>query len=210
MRYLKEVKWEVIPSTIPKVKKSCSKCGQEALFQNSEKFRVNANKNKIDVWLIYQCEKCKTTWNMTIHERIPPKDIPNNEYERFMNNDIDLAKAYGFNKIVHARNKVRVDYESVEYDIVGETLKLEGCLFENPVVKESGIILIEVHCKKPFGIRLEKVLSQKLGLSRSKIKKMCKSLEISGRGGEVISKEKLGCNNFIEIKLGEGIKLEIK
>lgn len=210
MRYLKEVTWEVIPSTTPKIKKSCSKCGQEALFQNSEKFRVNANKNKIDVWLIYQCEKCKTTWNMTIYERIAPKDIPNKEYALFMNNNVELARAYGFNKPVHTRNKVQVDYDSIEYDIVGESLILNENLIGKSMPRGSDIISIEVLCETPFDLRMEKILSQKLGLSRSKIKKLCQTLDISAKNGQTILKEKLGTRNFIEIRYSEGIEFEIK
>ncbi|HAH17569.1 MAG TPA: hypothetical protein DCL29_00905 [Eubacterium sp.] len=28
-------------------------------FVNSKRFRVNANGNSVDVWLIYRCKKCK-------------------------------------------------------------------------------------------------------------------------------------------------------
>ncbi|WP_084023929.1 DUF1062 domain-containing protein [Clostridium taeniosporum] len=40
-----------------------NKCNEKIHYINSGKFRVNANKNNIDIWLIYQCEKCKSTWN---------------------------------------------------------------------------------------------------------------------------------------------------
>ena len=37
----------------------CGGCGKKQEFLNSGKFRVNANGNKVDVWLIYRCKKCK-------------------------------------------------------------------------------------------------------------------------------------------------------
>lgn len=76
-------RWELVPDNLPVVKRNCPKCKGKTSFINTEKFRVNANKNNIDVWLIYQCEKCKSTWNMTIYERVSPKDIDKEEYEGF-------------------------------------------------------------------------------------------------------------------------------
>jgi hypothetical protein len=49
----------VIPQGTPKVVKNCPKCGGGSHFINTKKFRVNANKKYLDIWLIYQCEKCK-------------------------------------------------------------------------------------------------------------------------------------------------------
>ena len=66
-------------------------------FINSGKFRVNANGNSVDVWLIYRCKKCKHTWNLTIYERIRPKKIPTDLYELFLNNDEETAYQYGNN-----------------------------------------------------------------------------------------------------------------
>ncbi len=195
MRYQKELTWEVVPSSTPKVKKNCSKCGQHALFDNSKKFRVNANKNKIDVWLIYQCEKCKTTWNMTIFERIAPTDIPSGEYELFMNNDESLAKFYGFNKSIHAKNKVQVDYETVKYEVFGEALEAYEGEVENP-----GTIGVTIICETPFDIRLEKILSEKLKLSRSKVKKLCLDGDIIKEDQTIIKKEKTSKISKIEIK----------
>ncbi len=42
-----------------KVYHRCGGCGKKQEFVNSGKFRVNANGNRVDVWLIYRCKKCK-------------------------------------------------------------------------------------------------------------------------------------------------------
>ncbi|MDD6441091.1 MAG: DUF1062 domain-containing protein [bacterium] len=73
----------------------CGGCGKKQEFVNSGKFRVNANGNRVDVWLIYRCKKCKHSWNLTIYERIKPSKIVPEDYERFMENDYDLALKYG-------------------------------------------------------------------------------------------------------------------
>ena len=72
----------------------CGRCGKKTPFVSTRRFRVNANKNKLDVWLIYQCKKCKHTLNIPIYERVPPQKIPRELYEKFLENDGELAVQY--------------------------------------------------------------------------------------------------------------------
>ena len=78
-----------------KVYHRCGGCGKKQEFLNSGKFRVNANGNRVDVWLIYRCKKCKHSWNLTSYERRKPSKISSEEYELFMENDFELANQYG-------------------------------------------------------------------------------------------------------------------
>lgn len=78
-----------------KVYHRCGGCSKKQEFINSGKFRVNANGNRVDVWLIYRCKKCKHSWNLTIFERTKPSKINQEEYELFMDNDYELAMKYG-------------------------------------------------------------------------------------------------------------------
>lgn len=78
-----------------KVYHCCGGCGKKQVFINSGKFRVNANGNRVDVWLIFRCKKCKHSWNLSVYERIKPSKISSEEYELFMNNDAELACKYG-------------------------------------------------------------------------------------------------------------------
>lgn len=73
----------------------CGGCGKKQEFINSGKFRVNANGNRVDVWLIYRCKKCKHSWNLTIYERVKPSRLEQEEYELFLANDDALAAVYG-------------------------------------------------------------------------------------------------------------------
>ena len=87
----------------------CGGCGKKQEFLNSKKFRVNANGNKIDVWLIYRCKKCKHSWNMTIYERKNPNRIPSDIYEVFLCNDEDIAAQYGNDIEFLKRNNAEFD-----------------------------------------------------------------------------------------------------
>lgn len=166
MSYLEKYKWELIPKNLPTVKRNCPKCNKKTHYINSEKFRVNANKNNIDVWLIYQCEKCKSTWNMTIYERVNPCNINKNEYEKFLSNDRELAREYAFNLSIYSKNKAEVVLENINYELVKRKL--------DKSYQNEDEIIIELVCKYPAEMRIDKILGDILGISRSKIKSMHK------------------------------------
>ena len=158
-------KYEIVPEKSFSVIRNCSGCGRKAAFINTKKFRVNANGNRIDVWLIYQCEQCKHTFNLTIYERKNPTLIPNEEYEQFLCNDEALAKEYGKKIQFFRSNKAEVNYQSVPYcfslikeDTHDGTLPRQ-CYYE---------------IQNPYGlkIRREKQIAEVLGVSRSNVKSL--------------------------------------
>ncbi len=79
---------------------------------------MNANGNKIDVWLIYQCETCKHTLNLAIYERQKVSAISEKEYRRFLGNEEQLAEVYGRNMQLFRSNKAEIDFERLEYEFV--------------------------------------------------------------------------------------------
>lgn len=182
MNFANKIIWTIQPLELPKVLKRCSKCGQEAYFINSEKFRVNANKKHLDIWLIYQCESCKSTYNLTVHERISPKDLPNEHLEQFMRNDKALASQIGFDSALHARNKVFLDLSEVPIAIVGDI----------PQVLTKTVV--EIHCRYPLGLRVDKILSQKLNVSRASIKQQIIDGHMTSVEGKDLLKERMKGN----------------
>ncbi|EKQ56811.1 MULTISPECIES: DUF1062 domain-containing protein [unclassified Clostridium] len=164
MSYLKKYQWEISPDKLPVVRRNCPKCNQKTNYINTEKFRVNANKNSIDVWLIHQCEKCKSTWNMTIYERINPVDINNQEYGKFLTNDKELVKKYAFDLRIYNKNKAEVILEDVNYEVNQKELE---AFYIN-----KNELVIEIICRYPIELRVDTLLSNKLRISRSKIKKL--------------------------------------
>lgn len=191
MSYFKKYQWELFPENLPIVKRNCPKCNQKSHYINSGKFRVNANRNNLDIWLIYQCEKCKSTWNMTIYERIKPNDINKYEYEKFLSNDKELAREYAFNLSVYNKNKVEVILEDINYKLIER--KLEAYYIN------KNELVIEIICKYPIEIRVDKLLSDKLGLSRSKVKDMYRKKVIFIEGDK----------NSLNTKVKDGMEIHV-
>jgi hypothetical protein len=73
--YMERVLWEVRHPEPPKIVRYCKTCGAKAEYVSSGLFRVNAQQKSLDIWLVYRCTTCKSTWNMTIYSRINPKSI---------------------------------------------------------------------------------------------------------------------------------------
>lgn len=83
MSYIKKEEWTILPGEAPAIRRNCSGCRKSSIFRSSGNFRMNANGNKLDVWLIYRCEKCDTSWNMDIYTRTAPGMLGQDLYNRF-------------------------------------------------------------------------------------------------------------------------------
>ena len=135
-------------------------CGHKTRFVNTGRFRVNANGSRLDVWLIYQCEKCKHTYNIPILERVRPEKIAKEDYALFLANDEEFAEKYGKDASFFCKNRLEVDYEEMKFDFV--KIQEEDA--------QGEVLIID----NPCGIKLrpEKLLARVLEISRSRAKKM--------------------------------------
>lgn len=168
MSYSNKVEYEIIPEGSYKVIRNCAKCGCKRYYINTNNFRMNANGKLLDVWLIYQCEKCKHTLNIMICERKKSSDIPKEEYLKFMENDILLAREYGLKKELFVGNRIEIDLEELSYRISSMGML---CL------KNVNSVVI----RNPYEIKLrtDRVLSEILHETRSRIKLLAQEEKIS-------------------------------
>ena len=155
-----------MPRNTPSVIRHCAKCNRKMGHYCSEKFRVNANQTRVDVWLIYKCTKCDSTLKLAIKKGIKPRDIPADLFDGFINNDKNLAWQYAFDRHFLKQHMCVVDYAGVEYSVEGAG---EIC---NPAV---------IHLKSAymFDLKLSALLARALGTSISQIKKLVDSGVIS-------------------------------
>lgn len=157
--------YEIIPEDTYGIIRNCGKCSCKRIYHTTGKFRVNANGNHLDVWLIYQCEKCKHTYNLPIYERVNKSTIDPKAYALFLCNDQTLAFQIGNDRQLLERNHCVIDQENSAY-----TLKQVGEGIENKVIITN-----------PYGmkVRMEKLLCQLFDISRSQLKKLMERETIS-------------------------------
>lgn len=164
MSYRSKEIWTIIPKESFKVIRKCSKCDCKSKYSNTGNFRVNANGNSLDVWLIYQCDKCKNTYNLGIYERVNPRRISFERYQKFLANDKEMAIAYGTNREFFKNNKAEIDQGEMEYQVQENVV-----LIEQEQIADKVLII-----KNPYSlkIRLDKMISKQLELSRTQVKKL--------------------------------------
>lgn len=166
MSYIRKFNYEIIPEDSYAIIRGCSGCNCKSIYKNTNHFRMNSNGNRLDVWMIYQCEVCKHTYNLTIYERVKTEMISSEEYRLFMENDALLALKYGTDKTVFAKNKAEIDNSKMNYHLLSvneQTGKL------NPIVFQTGD-LIEIENISEIKLRWDKLAAEILHISRNKLK----------------------------------------
>jgi hypothetical protein len=173
--------WEVQHAPLP-VFKYCKKCGRKTEYKSSGLFRVNAQRKSLDIWLIYKCQDCSTTWNVTIFSRMNPKAFDPDLLERFHNNDEVLAHDYAMNsEILHG------EVGNPNYTIIGDTL---------PCQED---VVLQIKTNYPSPIKVATILRDKLSLSRRRYEEMLAN-------GQIRS---FSTKDLRKCKLLDGIKLMI-
>lgn len=166
MSYVRKIQYKIEPMESYKVIRNCSGCGKKSRYSNTNNFRVNANGNKLDVWLIYQCEECKHTFNLGIYGRIKPDDIERNCYEKFLSNDLQLSKQYGIDRALFSKNRAEVDDKNIDFSLE----RISNEVDENQNIRDfCPGDLIEVVNDYGLKVRAEKIAASILKVSRTKL-----------------------------------------
>lgn len=181
-----KIEYKIVPRESLTVIRGCSGCGGKTHFINTKKFRVNANGSKIDVWLIYQCERCRHTLNLAIYERQKVSTIPEKEYRSFLENDEQLAERYGRDVQLFRRNRAKIDPERLVYEYNTYETALRTCSTEHTRGMQKGVLDsdlregTEVVVHNPYGLKIrpEKQIAEILGLSRNQVKRLMEQGEI--------------------------------
>lgn len=196
MSHLKGETWTLTPVSSYKIIRNCPKCGTRSLFQSTGNFRINANKKCVDIWLIYQCEKCRSTYNLTIFERVSPKKLPEGFYKKFQENNNALALEIGTAKEIFEKNRAVVKEESISYIVTKENTEIPVSL----QALEGNCRIICIQNPNGLKIRVDKFLAEQLSISRSKVKHLIADGLLQGSQREDLEKIHLGSSLLILIK----------
>lgn len=170
MDYVNKIKYEIVPNDTFKIIRGCAGCGCKQIFSSTGNFRVNANGNRLDVWLIYSCDKCRHTYNLPILERVNAEKIPRIEYQAFLANDKKIAFKYGTDKSIFTKNRAEIAWNSEQYTVIPIDSKL--------IDIENDFAEFTIYNKYNIPVREDKILSDILSISRSKIKKLLKDGQV--------------------------------
>lgn len=180
---MKKIIWDIQYVSPPLVIQYCKKCGKKTEYMSSGKFRVNAQRKYLDVWLIYKCSNCDTTWNETIYSRINPHQISKEELKGFHNNDEALARQYAMDSERLQQNGVKVQLPL--YEVLGNDFSV------------TQTVALEIRSNYYFPIKVSKILRDKLNISQSKLQGLIEQGMI-----EATSKESLR-----KLRLNKGVTL---
>lgn len=170
---------EIIALEPPKVRFNCRRCNRITEFYCSEKFRMNAQQKTLDVWLIYRCVHCDSTWNHEILSRVHTDSLDKEMRRRYQENDRETAWHHAFQI-----DRLRRVSGGVNTDI---PYRLEL----NHALPDSGPFLLTLSCRHPFELRLDKALAELLGISRSRLEQWAKSGGIQFADSRLTLKSKL-------------------
>ena len=195
------ITWEVKVKNTPLLIKKCSHCDSDR-FYCSDKFRMNAQKKNIDVWLIYRCVKCDNTCNLTLLSRSKPDLIDKTLFHSFSMNDKDTAWKYAFSTEMERKNNLKLDYGSVEYEVIPNT-SLEDLLnLSNEVIK------IHIKYEFEFDFKLSSLIRRCFSLSANQVKRMFEDGIITISGNKPPQKHKVKDGDMILIQR-EGLSKSI-
>src|SRR5262249_40412338 len=136
-------------------------CATARTFVCSERFRVNANKKSLDVWLNYRCTSCENVWKLPLFERRTVNEI-GGMLAAFARHD---RAAVGQDAVDIARLRPHVIKIDTDVRIAVERTAA-AC---DAVTLEHCCIRFEVPF--PCDIRLDRLLASELGISRSALER---------------------------------------
>jgi hypothetical protein len=154
-------RWRIRPLELPRPWRYCASCASARAFVCSERFRVNAQKKSLDVWLNYRCESCDAVWKFPLFERRSVGDL-GVALEAFARHDPAEVWKYAFDIARLRPHVIRIDSD-VRVQIERTSIACE------PV--QAGNVSITFDVPFPCDLRLDRLLATELGISRSSLER---------------------------------------
>lgn len=148
-------RWSIRPAKAPRVWRYCCGCGVPSEFVCSERFRTNAQKKYIDVWLKYRCSTCQVTWKLPVFERTAVASLSASLLDAFARHDPETVHRYACNLELLRLYSIR--------------LVTDGEVTVRRVEVSDGTEGIEIalHVEGISELRLDRLLAAELQVSRA-------------------------------------------
>lgn len=193
---IQEYVWEVKVKNTPLLKKKCNRC-DNSRFYCSEKFRMNAQKKSIDIWLIYKCTKCNSTYNATIITRTKPEVINKELFGKFSDNHTETAWKHAFSAETARVNGLEFDFARVEYYI-----ESNGHSLENLINCGNEIVTFKIKYPFNFNLKISTIIKETLRISTKQL--------IQLMDGDVISIHSKCLKKRDKAKSGQVVKIDVE
>ena len=154
--------WVVRESGLPAVVKPCTDCSGTR-HHASGRFRVNANGKLLDVWLLLSCGACGRTSKVPVCERVRVQSLEHARRLAFETNDPAMVRELTMSASLAAKNGYRLDWTGT-WELETGTPPYPG--------DDPGPLKILISFELPAPVRVERLLTLGLGLSRAEVRRM--------------------------------------
>ncbi|MFJ8690518.1 DUF1062 domain-containing protein [Micromonospora wenchangensis] len=155
--------WVVSERALPAIVRSCVSC-RSTRHRPTGKIRVNANHKLLDVWLLICCVLCGRTSKVPVHERVTVRTLDNERLLMFENNDPAVVRQLAMDATLAHRAGHQLDWTG--------TWRLDTDDLQRA---DAAPLEVIVRFELPAPVRVGKLLTAGLGLSRSALRGMVDS-----------------------------------
>ena len=198
MTKILRVRWTLLPERPPEPWLPCPACRTLRPFRSSGRIRLNANGRRLDAWLIYRCTSCDRTWNRPIFERRPVREVPPAVLAGLEASDPAQVRAVAFDISGLQRRARRI--ESFGAGLRAERLddptdRVADGMADGVAdgMADWAVLRIAIRVPEPVGLRLDRLLAGRFGLSRARIERLFLSGRIQIEAGALRRPVADGC-----------------
>ncbi|MGH3661399.1 MAG: DUF1062 domain-containing protein [Micromonosporaceae bacterium] len=154
--------WAVRRTRLPLLAFRCVACPSGRAGNGKGRFRVNANRKLLDVWLLVNCVSCDRTSKLTVHHRVPVRSLPAGLLAGYSANSPALVVDTLLDPLIARRNRFALDWD--------------GCweLLAPTVPEDPWPVQVTVTFNDPVPVRPERLIAHGLRLSRMEIARRIK------------------------------------
>ncbi|WP_020122515.1 DUF1062 domain-containing protein [Streptomyces canus] len=149
--------WVVMPTCLPLVLRRCHTCASDR-FRADGKFRVNAHRKLLDIWLLVLCTSCGETAKLTVLERTHVRSVRPELLGRLHDNDPALAAELLQDAVLRRRNRIALDWNDAWRLDTGGSDHLD-----------REVIDVSVRFAARIPVRPVRLIAEGFGLSRAEV-----------------------------------------
>lgn len=153
--------WRVEALGLPALSLPCARCARVSSFHTTERFRVNANGGRLDVWLLYRCACCAEVHRQRIERRVRAAALAPALLDGYQADAPALVRRCAFAAGGGAE---------VAYRVVREPLP------------ERGVLCARIEQAEPCGVRWDRLLARELRWSRAQVERSAASAALRVNG----------------------------